>query len=90
MPPPLDRTHTRLFRSDEPRDDDGYMEGSPADRLSQVWELTREVWSFVRGEDPEEPMRRDLVRLIRRDGQDSGPNADTRVSRLTGTNDLDP
>jgi hypothetical protein len=90
MPPPLDRTQTRLVRSDEPRDDDGYMEGSPADRLSQVWELTREVWSLVGCVDPEAPMRRDLVRFIRPGGQDSSPNADTRVSRVSGTHDLDP
>jgi hypothetical protein len=91
MPPSLDRTQCRFFRSGEPSDDDyGYMEGSPADRLSLVWELTREVWSLVPGQDPEAPMRRDLVRLIRPDGQDSSPNADPPVSGVTGTDDLDP
>jgi len=41
------------------------MEGSAAERLAEVWELTREVWSLVPGEDPDQPMRRDLVVLIR-------------------------
>ena len=91
MPPPLDRTHTRFFRSGEPSDDDyGYMEGSPADRLSLVWELTREVWSLVPGADPDAPMRRDLARLIRPDGRESSLDTDTRVSGVTGTDDLDP
>lgn len=90
MPPPLDRTHTRFFRSGEPTEDDGYMEGSPADRLAEVWELTREAWSLVPGVDPEAPMRRDIARLIRPDGEEIRLNADTCVSRVSATYDPDP
>lgn len=35
-----------------------------AERLSAVWELTREVWLFT-GEDPDRPMLRSFVVLLR-------------------------
>ena len=66
--PPLDRQHVRLFRSHEESDDGGYMEGTPAERLSQVWELTKEVWSFVPGQDAEQRLQRHVAVLIRRGG----------------------
>ena len=65
MTAPLNPKGTRRFESLQQADDGGYMEGTPAERLSEVWELTREVWSLVPGEDPDQPMRRDLVVLIR-------------------------
>jgi hypothetical protein len=65
MTAPLDRQRIRRFESLQGAEDGGYMEGSAAERLAEVWELTREVWSLVPGEDPDQPMRRDLVVLIR-------------------------
>jgi hypothetical protein len=46
-------------------DDGGYMPGTAAERLSQVWELTREVWFFFRGTDAEQRRQRDFAVLIR-------------------------
>src|ERR1700726_2184308 len=57
---PLDRQHVRLFRSHAESDDGGYMEGTPAERLSQVWELTREVWSW-KGHDAEQRLQRHVA-----------------------------
>ena len=50
----IDRRKTRLFRSH-----------AAAERVSQVWELTREAWA-LRNEDPEQPLQRDVAVLIRR------------------------
>jgi hypothetical protein len=63
--PPLDRRQTRLYRSHAAADDGGYMPGTAAERLSQVWELTREVWAFFRESDVERRLQRDVAVLIR-------------------------
>jgi len=65
---PLDRQNERLFRSHAAADDGGYMPGTPAERLAEVWELTREVWSFAEGTDAEQRLQRDVEVLIRRGG----------------------
>ena len=63
--PPLDRKHVRVFRSHAAADDGGYMPGTAAERLSQVWELTKEVWFFFREADAEQRLQRDVAVLIR-------------------------
>lgn len=62
----LDRKHVRTYRSLAEADDGGYMTGSPEERLSQVWELTKEAWSFVQGAHAEQRLQRDVAVLIRR------------------------
>jgi hypothetical protein len=62
----LDRKHVRIYRSLAEADDDGYMPGSPEERLSQVWELTQEAWSFFQGAHAEQRLQRDVAVLIRR------------------------
>jgi len=57
----VDRQSIRLFRSGSDADDGGYMPGTPAERLAQVWELTREAWAFFRGSDAEQPLQRKIV-----------------------------
>jgi hypothetical protein len=61
----VDRRQTRLYRSHEAADDHGYMPGTAEERMSQVWELTREACA-VSGEDPEQPLQRDAAVFIRR------------------------
>lgn len=61
----LDRHQVRLYRSRAEADDSGYMSGTPAERLSQVWELTREAWAFFRGADAERRLQRHVAVLIR-------------------------
>ncbi len=41
------------------------MPGTPAERLSQVWELAREAWAFFEGADAEQRLQRDVAVLIR-------------------------
>ena len=37
-----------------------------AERLGMMWQLTLDAWAFVEGFDAEAPMRRDVVRAVRR------------------------
>jgi hypothetical protein len=62
----VDRQKVRLFRSHAEADDGGYMPGTPAERLGEVWELTKEVWSFAEGKDAEQRLQRDVAVLVRR------------------------
>ena|ERR1700733_958507 len=64
----LDRHFVRIYRSHAAADDGGYMAGTPEERLSQVWELTRESWFFLRGNDAEQRLQRDVAVLIRPSG----------------------
>jgi len=56
----------RVYRSLAEADDGGYMPGSPEERLSQVWELTKEAWSVLHGAHAESRLQRDVVVLIKR------------------------
>jgi hypothetical protein len=61
----VDRRHVKLHRSFKDADDGGYMAGTPAERLLEVWELTREVWAFSQQADAESRLQRDVGVLIR-------------------------
>jgi hypothetical protein len=63
--PPVNRKHIRVYRSHASAEDHGYMQVSPAERLSQVWELTQEAWQFAQGAHAEQELRRDVVVVIR-------------------------
>ena len=61
----LNRKQVSIYRSHAEADDGGYMPGTPAERLSEVWELTREVWAFSQNTDAEQRLQRDVAVLIR-------------------------
>jgi hypothetical protein len=61
----LDRHQVRVYRSHAEADDGGYMPGTPEERLSQVWELTKDAWAFFRGADAERRLQRHAAVLIR-------------------------
>lgn len=48
--------------------DDGYVEAETSELLSIMWEITRDAWSFVRGEDAERRLQRDVAVFIGRKG----------------------
>jgi len=63
----LERRTGRLFRSHQEADDGGFMPGTPAERLAQVWELTRDAWLFLDPTfDAEQRLQRDIAVLVRR------------------------
>ncbi|MBN2589690.1 MAG: hypothetical protein JXA96_07500 [Sedimentisphaerales bacterium] len=41
----VDRTKCVLKKLHE--EDNGYVEASPAERFSMVWELTKQAWAFM-------------------------------------------
>jgi hypothetical protein len=41
------------------------MPGGPEERLSQVWDLTQEVWLFFQGINAEQRLQRDVAVLVR-------------------------
>jgi hypothetical protein len=61
----VDRQFVRVHQSHEAADDGGYMPGTAEERLSQVWELTREAWYFLQATDAEQRLQRDVAVLIR-------------------------
>jgi len=63
----VDRKHVQLFRTLREADDHGYMPGTPAERLSQVWELTREAWFFLDSSIAERRLQRHLAVFERRE-----------------------
>jgi hypothetical protein len=63
----LKRNQTRLIKQTEDQDN-GYVEGTPAYRLSLVWEITKDVYAFTGSRDAERRLQRDAATLVRREG----------------------
>ena len=61
----LNRRQVSIHRSFAEAEDHGYMPGTPAERLSEVWDLTQEVWAFFREANAEQRLQRDVAVLIR-------------------------
>lgn len=63
----MDRSRVRMVRLKEDADD-GFVDADPAWLFSQVWEITRDAWSFAGKADVERRLQRDVVVLSRRKG----------------------
>ncbi len=63
----MNKKHTAKFRMSDRRNDD-FVPGTPADRLSLVWPLTREIASLSKKHDVERRLQRHVTRLVRREG----------------------
>ena len=59
----LNRKRTSLKKITE--QDDGFMEGTPQDRVSFVWELTAEAWSLKNPKNVERRLQRNITNIIR-------------------------
>ena len=46
--------------------DDGYVQTDKSELLSVMWEITKDAWSFVRGQDVEQRLQRDVAVFIGR------------------------
>ncbi len=63
----MDRKKTSLKKmSKEP--DPYYMDASPQERLSFMWELTVELWSLQGMENVERRLQRNVAKLIKQRG----------------------
>lgn len=63
----LDRTKIRKGRMKD-LDDDGYVQAEKNELLSMMWEITSDCWAFVRGQDAEQRLQRNVATIIRRTG----------------------
>jgi hypothetical protein len=61
------RTVTRLRRLTDPEDDPYVDRLTPGERMALVWPLTLQAWAFKEGVTPEPRLRRDVVRVVRRE-----------------------
>jgi hypothetical protein len=46
--------------------DDGYVQADKPELLSVMWEITKDAWSFVRGQDVKQRLQRDVAVFIGR------------------------
>lgn len=60
----VNRHQVTIHKSSREADDGGFMPGTPAERLLEVWELTREVWAFSQQAVAESRLQRDVGVLI--------------------------
>jgi len=47
-------------------EDDSFVDASPAECFSFVWELTKEVWSLNSSEDVERRLQRHIAHLVKK------------------------
>lgn len=47
-------------------DNSEYVNAEKNELFSMIWEITKDNWAFVRGEDAERRLQRDVATIIRR------------------------
>jgi hypothetical protein len=45
---------------------DGYVHAEKNELISMIWEITKDNWAFVRGQNVKRRLQRDVATLIRR------------------------
>lgn len=62
----LDRKVTSLLRNANANDqDDGFVEGTPSERLGMMWKLACDEWAFEGKGHAEQRLQRDVTKLIK-------------------------
>jgi len=46
--------------------DDGYVRAERPELISMIWEITKDTWAFVRGQDVKRRLQRDVTTIVRR------------------------
>lgn len=57
------KNHVKLIKMGG--EEDSYVKASPAERVSFMWELTKELWSLRNQQDAERRLQRNVTNLIR-------------------------
>ena len=60
----IDRSTIHRIHGDAEHDD-GYIDAESADRFAMVWEITKDVYVFVRGSHVERRLQRNVTKLIK-------------------------
>ena len=47
-------------------EDDGHVQAEKNELLSMIWEITKDNWVFVRGQDVKRRLQRDVATIVRR------------------------
>ncbi|MFQ6034594.1 MAG: hypothetical protein ACE5NM_01950 [Sedimentisphaerales bacterium] len=50
------------------KEQDSYMDASPAERIRFIWELTAELWSLRDKHNAQRRLQRDVTNLVRQQG----------------------
>ncbi len=45
--------------------DDGYVLAERPELISMIWEITKDTWAFVRGQDAKRRLQRDVITIVR-------------------------
>ena len=61
----MDRKQVRIYRGTIPHNDE-YVDLSPSERLSMVWDLTEEAFSLSGEYDVKSRLQRNVVNIIRK------------------------
>jgi len=46
--------------------DNGYVRAERPELISMIWEITKDTWAFVRGQDVKRRLQRDVTTIVRR------------------------
>jgi hypothetical protein len=46
--------------------DDGYVQAEKNELVSMIWEITKDNWAFVRGQNVKRRLQRDVATIVRR------------------------
>jgi len=46
--------------------DNGYVRAERPELISMIWEITKDNWAFVRGQDVKRRLQRDVTTIVRR------------------------
>jgi len=64
----LNRQITRKLRLEDLKEDYGYVDATPEERIGMVWEITKALCALSPNHDPERRLQRHITRVIRREG----------------------
>jgi hypothetical protein len=59
----LAKNHVKLIKMS--REEDSFVKASPAERVSFMWELSKELWSLRNRQDAERRLQRNVANLVR-------------------------
>ena len=61
----MNRKIVKIINMDE-EIDDGYVQAERHELISMIWEITKDTWAFVRGEDVKRRLQRNVTTIVRR------------------------
>lgn len=61
----MDRKIVRRIKMEDDTDD-GYVHAEKSELISMIWEITKDNWAFIKGQDVKRRLQRDVANLVRR------------------------